>query len=190
MSFCSNCGNQLEDNARFCQYCGVPIQQESPVIPQNQQEESQTAPIKNKKEIKGNFPVITPKEYLNLSQDEVLIYQHDATFTESIMEHGVFSLTTRRIIFTKAGGVKSFLKSGEWVSSADPNLAASMSHEIFIDDIKNIEPLSCVQETAGMIITLNSDIQYRIVLQNLLPLKTAELCQARDRIVTLIKDTI
>ena len=106
------------------------------------------------------------------------------------MEHGVFSLTTRRIIFTKAGGVKSFLKSGEWVSSADPNLAASMSHEIFIDDIKNIEPLSCVQETAGMIITLNSDVQYRIVLQNLLPLKTAELCQARDRIVTLIKDTI
>ena len=53
MSFCSNCGNQLEDNARFCQYCGVPIQQESPVIPQNQQEESQTAPIENKKEIKG-----------------------------------------------------------------------------------------------------------------------------------------
>ena len=56
MSFCSNCGNQLEDNARFCQYCGVPIQQAPSVIPQNQQEESQTAPIENKKEIKGNFP--------------------------------------------------------------------------------------------------------------------------------------
>ena len=145
MSFCSNCGNQIEDNVRFCQYCGAPIQQAPSVIPQNQQEESQTAPIENKKEIKGNFPVITPKAYLNLSQGEVLIYQHDATFTESIMEQGVFSLTTRRIVFMKSTGVKSFLRSGEWVSSADPNLAASMSHEIFIDDIKNIEPLSCVQ---------------------------------------------
>lgn len=170
--FCSKCGKQINSTDVFCGGCGSKI--------------AETENQKYGKEIRGNFPGVASKIPLRLSTNEVLIEQYSATFVLGSIAQGMFSLTNKRIIFTKDSAGKAFLKRGGLLGMA-LSAGAKIPDEIGLDEIKNIEPTSCAQGKAAMLITITSGYQYKIALQSMSMGKTSQLCEARDRIVELVR---
>ncbi|MCR5079572.1 MAG: zinc ribbon domain-containing protein [Bacilli bacterium] len=60
MKYCSKCGQQLPDSARFCSKCGAP--QPFTKATQAQQAQAQQAPAPKVEEVKPEVVVETPKE--------------------------------------------------------------------------------------------------------------------------------
>lgn len=178
--FCTHCGNQMKDTDEFCSGCGHPVG-DSGGAP------AQTAPAA--REIQGDFPAVASKVPLQLMPGEVLIEQRSAAFVMSSIAQGQFSLTNRRIIFTKDSGGKAFFKRGGLIGMA-MSAGANIPSEISLDDIKHIAPTSCLQGKAAMLITIRSGYQYKIALQSMAFGKTGELCQARDRIIQLVSGVL
>ncbi|MBR6740380.1 MAG: zinc ribbon domain-containing protein [Clostridia bacterium] len=173
--FCNHCGNQVDENVAFCSRCGSRVEMKEHQSPT--------------KEITGDFPVVMSKIPLRLDTNEVLIEQHSAAFVLSSISQGIFSLTNKRIIFTKDGAGKAFFKRGGLLGMA-LNMGAKIPDEIRLDEIRKVEPTSCLQGKAAMLVTIISGYQYKIALQSMAFGKTNELCEARDRIVELINNTI
>ncbi len=139
--------------------------------------------------IEGNFEEVKSKVALNLERDEKLIEQYSAAFVIGSIAQGTFSLTNKRIIFTKDGVGKAVLKGGGLLRMV-LNSGANAPNEIALDEILKIEPTSCVQGKGAMLITVKSGTQYKIALQSMALGKTKELCEARDRIVSLVSTVL
>lgn len=178
--FCAKCGNQMNDNALFCSGCGFRVSEEK---------NSSNGIVFTAKRIEGDFPQIVSKIPLRLRDDEKLIEQHSSAFIMSSLAQGMFSLTNTRIIFTKDSAGKAFLKRGGLIGMALSS-GANIPDEISLNEIVKIEPTSCLQGKAAMIITIKSGYQYKIALQSMALGKTAELCEARDRIVDIIQNIL
>ncbi len=177
--FCKNCGKQIDDGSIFCSGCGSKAEAFE-----------NTSQINTKaKEIAGDFQGIASKVPLRFVPNEILIEQYSAAFVMSSIAQGMFSLTNKRIIFTKDSAGKAFLKRGGILGMA-LNSGANIPDEIRLDEIKYIEPTSCLQGKAAMLITINSGYQYKIALQSMAIGKTKELCEARDRIIELVRSAI
>ena len=174
--FCAKCGNQMNDNDLFCSGCGFRVSEEN---------SSSNGIVFTAKRIEGDFPQIVSKIPLRLGVDEKLIEQHSSAFVMSSIAQGMFSLTNKRIIFTKDSAGKAFLKRGGLIGMALSS-GASIPSEISLNEIVKIEPTSCMQSKAAMLITVRSGYRYKIALQSMALGKTSKLCEARDRIVNLI----
>ena len=173
--FCVKCGKEMNDSDMFCSACGSRVSAS--------REKCQYTVVS--KEILGEFPQIKSKIPLHLGNDEILIEQCSSAFVMSSIAQGIFSLTNKRIIFTKDGGGKAFFKRGGLLGMA-LNSGANVPDEISLDEIIKIEPASCLQGKAAMLITIKSGYQYKIALQSMALGKTKKLCEVRDRVVSLI----
>lgn len=178
--FCPKCGNQMNDNDVFCGSCGSRI-----YAGENNSNSITTV----SKKIEGDFPEAMSKVPLRLGTDEKLIEQYSSAFVMSSIAQGMFSLTNKRIIFTKDSAGKSFLKRGGLLGMA-LSLGANIPNEISLNEIVKIEPTSCIQGKAAMLITIKSGYQYKFALQSMALGKTNELCEARDRIVSLVSSIL
>ena len=144
---------------------------------------------KQEKEIVGNYTTTNSKIPLSLNENEVLIEQHDAAFVISSIAQGVLSLTNKRFIFAKDSAGKAFIKRGGLLGLALSS-GAKVPNEIKLSEIKNIAPTTCLQGKAALAITVSSGFQYTIALQSMSIGKTKQLCEARDRIVELVRSAI
>lgn len=178
--FCPKCGNQMNNNEMFCSSCGLRIS-----VDENSSNSTTTAT----KTIEGDFRDVKSKVLLQLGSDEKLLEQYSAAFVLGSIAQGMFSLTNKRIIFTKDSGGMAFLKRGGLLGMA-LNSGANIPNEISLSEIVTIEPTTCVQGKAAMLITIKSGHQYKIALQSMAFGKTKELCEARDRIIGLISSIL
>ena len=181
--FCPNCGNQVNNNDVFCGNCGSRISGR-----ESEKGSSSTTAVATRT-IEGDIKEIKSKISLRLETDEKLIEQYSAAFVMSSIAQGTFSLTNKRIIFTKDSGGMSFLKRGGLIGVA-LNSKAIIPNEISLNEIVKIEATSCVQGKGAMLITTTSGSQYKIALQSMAFGKTKELCEARDRIICLINSVL
>jgi uncharacterized Zn finger protein (UPF0148 family) len=179
MAFCSKCGNKLDEGTVFCPSCGNKVGVDSNAQP--------SATVQ--KEIQGNITPIQSKIPLELAQGEFPIAQYSAACVMSTIAQGTFTLTNRRILFKKDSVGKSILKGGGLLGGA-LRAGANVPDEISLADITGVEPTSCVQGKAALILVGRSGYQYKYALQSMNLAKTKELCDARDRIVSLISSAL
>ncbi len=182
--FCSNCGNNVADGTKFCQNCGTNIggQAITPTVDNNTQ-----AVVH--KEITGNLVPIQSKIHLDLLQGEVPIAQYSAAFVKSSIAQGTLTLTNKRILFTKDGAGKAFFKRGGLLGMAMSS-GANIPSSISLDNMMSVHATSCIQGKAAFIIIDRTGSENKIALQSMNPAKTKELCEARDRIVSLISGAL
>ena len=176
--FCEKCGNQINEGAVFCASCGASVNAKNESVPEQ-----------NKKEIKSGFDRIASSIPLDLIDGEVPIVQSSAAFVKSSIAQGTLTLTNKRILFTKDGAGKAFLKRGGLLGLA-MSAGADVPSAISIDDIIAIEPTSCIQGKSAMLVTVRSGYEYKIALQSMALGKTKELCETRDRVIELIRSAI
>ena len=187
--FCSNCGNKVDDAAKFCPSCGNTIGTAvTPNTPQpNQQPQSTSS--SSAVVVEGDFPLVKSKVKINLLPNEQIILQRKGLhwFTEISSIWGTITLTNKRVIWTRISLGKGFLKRGAWGLVRAATNKSEMTFDLeTILAIKQVELLSVVQ---GFQFVTNDDSVYMFSFDG----KIRELptdAELRDNLVTLVQQAL
>lgn len=178
MKYCTKCGKELSDNAKFCDGCGNAIN--STTTQEKQQEDIV--------EIQGNFPVVQSKIPLQLLDGEKLLLQYNVAIISGMAASGVLSLTNRRILVKKDGFGKASLK-GAGLLAGVASSAVTVVPEIKLSNIADIQACTIRAQKGGAEVVTKDGYTHRYIFQSM-KIGSKEPVNNRDRFVQLIQSAI